>query len=76
MTKTEIGEVYEQLIFKKQREPLTVDDQNLLRDCEIALGKVESEPATRKEAHARVEQAAARRRGTPSPSVRPRPETT
>lgn len=69
MTSAKIIEVYEDLTFKKQREPLTVDEQNLLHDCEIALGMAECEPELRKEARERAEQAAGRR-AVSAPSVR------
>lgn len=59
LTNDEIIDVRDGIILKS--EPLSVFDQNLLRDCDIALGLVRCKPETREEARARVTRMVAER---------------
>lgn len=54
LTNDEIIDVRDALIAKGDLASLSVHDQNLYRDCDIALGVVRCTPATREEARARV----------------------
>ena len=54
LTNDEIIEVRDTLIAKGDIAALSVSDQNLYRDCDIALGVVRCKPETREEARARV----------------------
>lgn len=54
LTNDEIIEVRDTLIAKGDIAALSVLDQNLYRDCDIALGVVRCKPETREEARARV----------------------
>lgn len=54
LTNDEIIEVRDALLAKGEVSSLSVPDQNLYRDCEIALGCLRCEPTTRQEARARV----------------------
>jgi hypothetical protein len=54
LTNDEIIGVRDALIAKGDLATLSVPDQNLYRDCDIALGVVRCKPETREEARARV----------------------
>lgn len=54
LTNDEIIDVRDALIAKGDIASLSVSDQNLHRDCDIALGVVRCKPETREEARARV----------------------
>lgn len=60
MTDDEIIDVRDALILKSDDEPLSVREQNMLRDCDIALGLVRCQPETREEARTRVSKMVAR----------------
>jgi hypothetical protein len=50
----EIISIRDTLLTKGNIVPLSVHDQNLFRDCDIALGVVRCQPETRAEARARI----------------------
>ena len=54
LTNDEIIDVRDALLAKGDVASLSVLDQNLYRDCDIALGLVRCKPETREEARARV----------------------
>lgn len=54
LTNDEIIDVRDGLLAKGDAPSLSVHDQNLLRDCDIALGLVRCKPETREEAVGRV----------------------
>ena len=54
MTNDEIIDVRDALLAKGDIASLSVADQNLYRDCDIALGVVRSKPETRQEARVRI----------------------
>ena len=54
LTNDEIIDVRDALRAKGDVASLSVPDQNLYRDCDIALGVVRCKPETREEARARV----------------------
>lgn len=58
LTNDEIVDVRNALLDKGDIASLSVPDQNLYRDCDIALGIVRCKPETREEARARVSRAA------------------
>lgn len=60
MTNDEIIDVRDNLLAKSSYEGLDIIEQNLLRDCDIALGLVRCEPKTREEARVRVARMAVR----------------
>jgi hypothetical protein len=61
LTNDEIIDVRDALLAKGDVATLSVADQNLHRDCDIALGIVRCKPETREEARARVTRAAGQR---------------
>ena len=54
LTNDEIIDVRDALLAKGDVASLSVHDQNLYRDCDIALGVVRCRPETREEARSRV----------------------
>lgn len=50
----DIVSVRDGLVLKSENSSLSVHEQNVLRDCDIALGLVRCKPETRDEARARV----------------------
>ena len=54
LTNDEIIDVRDALLAKGDVASLSVLDQNLYRDCDIALGVVRCRPETREEARSRV----------------------
>ena len=69
MTDNEITDWRDNLITKSNYEPLSVTEQNLLRDSDIALGIVQCDPETREEARRRVGLPRLHRRDT-APTVK------
>lgn len=62
LTNNEIIDVRDALLAHGAIATLTVFDQNLVRDCEIALGLVPCKPERRGEARGRVTRMVANRR--------------
>lgn len=54
LTNDEIIDVRDALLAKGDVASLSVHDQNLYRDCDIALGVVRCRPETREEARLRL----------------------